>query len=140
MSIGQEERYAKVEVMSSSLVEQSKMNEVIVARTASSIVRLVCACQGCPQPNKALRAGFLVCGSTVDSARRAGAFALRLSRRDWWPDQDTAGELDIIIGSQESGEVIHRAGMNFFCPSAETSSPMPVASSSNSPPCKDEWF
>jgi hypothetical protein len=43
------ERYAKVEVMSSSLVEQSKMNEVIVARTASSIVWLVCACQGCPQ-------------------------------------------------------------------------------------------
>ena len=129
-----------MEVISSSPVEQSKMNEVIVARTASSIVWLVCACQGCPQPNKALRAGFLVCGSTVDSARRAGAFALRHSRRDWWPDQDTTGELDIITGSQESGEVIHRAGMKFFCPSAETSSPMPVASLSNSPPCKDEWF
>jgi hypothetical protein len=43
------ERYAKVEVMSSSLVEQSKMNEVIVARTALSIVWLGCACQGCPQ-------------------------------------------------------------------------------------------
>ena len=89
MSIGKEERYAKVEVMSSSLVEQSKMNEVIVARTASSIVWLVCACQGCPQPNKALRAGFLVCGSTVDSARRAGEFASRISRRDLWPNAMT---------------------------------------------------
>ena len=75
--------------MSSSLVEQSKMNEVIVARTASSIVWLVCACQGCPQPNKALRAGFLVCGSTVDSARRAGEFASRISRRDLWPNAMT---------------------------------------------------
>ena len=70
------ERYAKVEVMSSSASGQSKKNEVIVARIASFIVRLVCACQGCPHQKWALRAGFLVCGSTVDSARRAGEFCL----------------------------------------------------------------
>jgi hypothetical protein len=118
----------------------SKKNEVIVARIASSILRLVCACQGSPHQRWALRAGFLVCGSTVDSARRAGEFASRISRRDWWPDQDTAGELDIITGSQENGEVLHQAGMNFFCPSAEIFSPKPVSSSSNLLPCKGEWF
>ena len=84
--------------------------------------------------------GFLVAAPPLTVLAEPGSFASRISRRDWWPDQDTTGELDIITGSQESGEVIHRAGMNFFCPSAETSSPMPVASSSNSPPCKDEWF
>jgi hypothetical protein len=42
-----------------------------LARIASSIVWLVCACQGCPQQRWALRAGFSFCGSTVDSARRA---------------------------------------------------------------------
>jgi len=114
--------------MSSSLVEQSKIDEVIVARTASSIVWPVCACQGCPQQNKALRAGFLVCGSTVDSARRAGAWLVRISRRDWWPDQDTSDELVIITGSQESGEALHRAEMSFFCSSAEIFSPKPVSS------------
>ena len=62
--------------MSSSLVEQSKMNEVIVARTASSIVWLICACQGCPQQNKALRAGFLVCGSTMTVLAEPGSLPL----------------------------------------------------------------
>ena len=64
------------------------MNEVIVARTASSIVWPVCACQGCPQQNKVLRAGFLVGGSTVDSARRAKGLAIRISRRDLWPETE----------------------------------------------------
>jgi hypothetical protein len=65
-----------VEVISSSPVEQSKMNEVIVARAASSIVWLICACQGCPQQNKALRAGFLVCGSTVTVLAEPGLLLL----------------------------------------------------------------
>jgi len=111
-----------------------------MARIALSIVWLGCACQGSPHQRWALRAGFSGGGSTVDSARRAGEFASRISRRDLWPDQVTSGELDIITGSQESGEVLHRAGMNFFCPSAEIFSPKPVSSSSNLLPCKGEWF
>ena len=135
------ERYAKVEVISSSPVEQSKMNEVIVARTASSIVWLVCACQGCPWWRRALRASFFVLAAPpLTVLRRAGTFASRISRRDWWPDQDAPAELVIITGSQESGAALHRAGMNFFYFSAATSFLKPVSSSSNLLPCKGGWF
>ena len=67
-------------------VERSKAMGAIVARIASSIVWLGCACQGCPHHRRALRAGFCFGGSTVDSARRAGDVAIRISRRDLWPN------------------------------------------------------
>ena len=121
-------------------VERSKAMGAIVARIASSIVWLGCACQGCPHHRRALRAGFCFGGSTVDSARRAGDVAIRISRRDLWPQGNATGELDIIIGSPENGEVHHRAGTNSFCSSAGTPSPKPASSSPSLLPCKGEWF
>jgi hypothetical protein len=33
-----------------------------------------------------LRAGFFFCGSTVDSARRAKTWLVKILRREFWPE------------------------------------------------------
>jgi len=88
----------------------------------------------------AARQLFLLAAPPLTVLAEPGVLLVRISRRDLCPDQETSGELDIITGSQESGAVLHRAEMNFFCPLAETFSPKPVSSYSNWLPCKDEWF
>jgi hypothetical protein len=52
------------------------MMTAVMARIALAIVWLVCACQGCPQKNKALRAGLFVCGSTVTVLAEPGSLPL----------------------------------------------------------------
>jgi len=56
--------------------ERSRMMTAVMARIALAIVWLVCACQGCPQKNKALRAGLFVCGSTVTVLAEPGSLPL----------------------------------------------------------------
>ena len=82
------ERYAKVEVMEQFAGEQNKTNEVIVARIASSLysssapVKVVRGRDGRCAPV------FCVGASTVDSARRARGLAIRISRRNLWPEAE----------------------------------------------------
>ena len=134
------ERYAKVEVMRSSLVNRLKSRGGswreppvhCMARLRLSRLSVV--------ETGAARQLFVLAAPPLTVLRRAGTFASRISRRDWWPDQDAPAELVIITGSQESGAALHRAGMNFFYFSAATSFLKPVSSSSNLLPCKGGWF
>jgi len=88
----------------------------------------------------AARRFFCVGGSTLTVLAEPEFLLVRISRRDWWPDQHTSDELVIITDFQENGEALHRAGMSFVCPSAEIFFPKPVSSWSNLLPCKGEWF
>jgi hypothetical protein len=60
-------------------------NGKLKARIASSIVWLVCACQGCPQQKWALARRVSFGGSTLTVLVEPGEVAISISRRELWP-------------------------------------------------------
>ncbi len=69
--------------------EQSRMMAAVMARIALSIVWLVCACQGCPQQRRALRAGFFVLAAPpLTVLAEPGVLLLGFRAGTWWPEAE----------------------------------------------------